>query len=127
MVDAQKRRITMAWYWYVVDWYTEAAKTYKTLNNKNYAWCWSVYGGCCCMEWNGGKMEYKACFRLFIFLGRIFSILYWSVFPSFYHFFVCCVHLYMYTFSRFLMCKRHTRARTHETIAQCMASHKQKC
>lgn len=50
MVNAQERRITMAWFRYVAERFTEAAKTYKTLNNKNYAWCvrWMLLHG---LEW----------------------------------------------------------------------------
>lgn len=72
-----------------------------------------VFGGCCCMDWNKREMEYKACFRLFIFLGQIFLFFFGRFFLLHRLLYTLVAHFssiyYIYTFSGFLVSKCHTR------------------
>lgn len=95
----------------------------------------TMHGGCCCMKWNGGKGNIKHSldylyflvgFFFSFFIGRFFFVL-----PLLRLLCVCTCRSFsvsspiIYTFSWFLMCKRHTSAPA--IISQCMVSHKQKC
>lgn len=79
----------------------------------------------------GEKWNIKHALDYLYFLVGFFFILRWSFFLRsttswsvvYAHVAHFSSHL-VYTFSRFLMCKRHIHARARN---QCMASHKQKC